>query len=935
MITLSTSTVQPSIGDEGYPDLARRVSTGLPFGISVIILTIALGIAGAARAENECGRPEAGTPIVCSPSNYDAATDGNIVYRPSEAHGGEFKIRLTDDLSLRYDHRATPIDDHLFFPGSEGTRFHSAVRVETSADYEGDISLSSFADVTSTGRGISLSHNGKSGSLRTEILGGSFSVESDWIRAFPIHSYRGDLHETDQEFSGDNDLIVRNAVVNSDGAWGGIVGFQGGEGHMNIAVQNTAIKVDSQWATGIGGFHVGTGDVDIEVEDVDIEVRAPITSSDGIYGFHSGTGDTDIKIRDVDIGVHSDLYSNGISFIYRDKAAGKLSIDARNVDIEVLGERYLDGIFGMHDSTSTGDIDVDVRSSTFVTNGADSGGFSFVHDGIGDIDISAIDVDVKVHGDRSVGIGGGQRYRGTGDIAIDVRDSTVAVTGESVAGIRSFNFSGEGSILVRVDGGSIKAEGTGSSGILVGLTGRIFGGRTGPIKSPAVGSVLMDEIEPDTGSGAGRVHAQNVFVNGRVRGGSGIGAGVRLYTGGQVEVGPQGSLGAASGVAVRAEGDGAALRVDLTLDGRQLSEAIEGEIRNDDGRTTVALNGVLLHDGMTGATGVWAPNGARDISLTAAETVAGRAFSAADFVTSLYAPRAAVYEMLPGFMLRLDDRGAVGNRLRKPGSPAWVMVSSGHGQYESNQASVGAAYDFGRFEAEAGLDFALSGEEDVTGWASLRHVRGSADVSALTGGGKIDASGFGVSFGASWENAAGYHANGRILVTRLDTDLRADGRGLLKEGADANILTLGVEAGRRFSLADDMSLMPQAWLTLSDVSMDGFRDAVGSRVSLGQADRSIVGLGIVMETNPSRDDSDHTFALRGRLGVERVVSDVETGMDVSDERLDSQAARTLGVLGLGAVQRWNRWSLSGEISASGLGTDESSYAASLRLGTQF
>ena len=130
-------------------------------------------------------------------------------------------------------------------------------------------------------------------------------------------------------------------------------------------------------------------------------------------------------------------------------------------------------------------------------------------------------------------------------------------------------------------------------------------------------------------------------------------------------------------------------------------------------------------------------------------------------------------------------------------------------------------------------------------------------------------------------------------------------------------------------------LMPQAWLTLSDVSMDGFRDAVGSRVSLGQADRAIVGLGIVMETNPSRDDSDHTFALHGRLGVERVVSDVETGMDVSGERLDSQAARTLGVLGLGAVQRWDRWSLSGEISASGLGTDESSYAASLRLGTQF
>lgn len=60
MITFSISTVQPSIGDEGYPDLARRVSTGLPFGISVIILTIALGIAGAGRERMRSAGPKPG-----------------------------------------------------------------------------------------------------------------------------------------------------------------------------------------------------------------------------------------------------------------------------------------------------------------------------------------------------------------------------------------------------------------------------------------------------------------------------------------------------------------------------------------------------------------------------------------------------------------------------------------------------------------------------------------------------------------------------------------------------------------------------------------------------------------------------------------------------------------------------------------------------------
>ena len=1023
MNKIATLAFRPGIGDAGYPGLARRMSAGLPFGIAVIGLAVALGVAGAAQAENECGKPEAGTPVVCSPSNYDAATDGNIVYRTGGADEGDFTIRLTDDLSVHYD-RDDPFDDQPVFPAS-GAPLYSAVRIETDADYTGDISLFSSADVTSNGRGVSVSHYGTSGAVRTEIAGGTLSTASELSWAYAIHSYRGDGYQTGEEVSGNLDLIVRDVVVDSEGARAGIAGFQRAEGDLNVAVQDSAINVDAELATGVYGSHHGTGDfsievqnvdieargsggvdgiygyhrgagdtdiavrdvdieihsgaspwvqtgvlgyrrgegdlhvtvqdaaievdaelavglfaahrgtgdVGIEIQDVDIKVRGP-SSVDGIYGFHLGSGDADIAVRNVDIEARGDEHSNGIGFSYwRSSATGNLSFDARDVDVEVHGERYLDGMFGMH--RGTGDIDVDVRRGTFVTNGTDSGGISFVHDGDGDIDIAARDVDIEVHGDRSVGIGGGQRYDGTGDIAIDVRDSTIAVTGESVAGIRSFNFSGEGSISVRVDGGTITAEGEGSSGILVGLTGRIFGRRTGPIKAPAGEDVEVDVDEPGDGSAAAGYRPQDVYVNGRVRGGTGVGAGVRLYGGGRVEIGSRGSVGADSGVAVRAEAEGAALHVGVDLDGRQPSEAIAGEIRNDDGRTTVAVNGVVLHDGMTGATGVWAPNGARDVSLAASETVAGRAFVLTDFVTGPYAPRAAVYEALPGFMLRLDNRGAAGKRLRSPGSPAWVRVAGSQGSYEPNRASVGAAYDFGRFETEVGLEYTLSREKNVTGWVSLRNVRGSADVSAPTGGGKIQAAGYGVSFGASWENAAGYYASGRASVTRYEADLRADDRGLLKEDESATVRTFGIETGRRFSLANDLALTPQAWLIRSDVSMGDFRDAVGSRVSLRDSARTTVGIGVVAETALSWDGGERKLDLHGRLGVERVLGDAETVADVSGEHLNSEAASTRGVLGLGVAYRWNQWSLGGEVSTSGLGSDDTDYAASLRLGMQF
>ena len=928
----ATLGVRRGIGKTRYPGLAGRLSAGLPFAMAVILLVAVLGGDGTAWAENECGGPAAGTPVVCSSSNYDADTDGNIVYRPSDTHRGDFTIRLSDDVHIHYD-RDDPNDDQLLFP-LFGDALYSAVRIETDAEHTGDVSFFSSADVTSNARGLSVGHYGKSGAMRTEISGGSFSIESDWPPAFAIHSYRGDEFDANDEFSGDHEVVVRDVVIDlEEAASAGVIAAQKVAGNLNVAVQDSAINVDAPGATGIWGVHTSTGDVDIEVRDSDIEVRGGGSGADGIYGFHFGSGDTDIVAHGVDIEVHGEQYSNGIAYGYwRKEETGNLSYDVQDADIEAHGERYLDGVWGIH--KGTGDIDVDVHRAAIVVNGADSGGMSWVHDGDGGIDIAVGDSDIEVNGDRSVGIGAGQRYEATGDIVIDVRDTTVAATGESIAGIRSFHMSGEGSISVRVDGGTIVAQGPGSSGVLVGLTGRIFGDRTGPIKAPAGGEIEVDAVVPGDRSRGDVNPPQSVMVNGHVRGGMGVGAGVRLYGGGRVEIGPQGSVGAQSGVAVRAEGDGVPLHVGVALDGRRPGEAIAGDIRNDDGRTTIVVNGTTLHDGMAGATGLRAPHGARDVTLAASGTIAGRAFSVADFVTS-YAPRAALYEALPGFMLRLENGGAADKRLRSSGSPVWARLSVGERGYEPDRSHVGAAYDIRRFEAEAGVEFTLLRQANVTGWASLRHVQGSADVSAPTGGGKIEASGIGPSLGLSWETAAGYFANGRISMTRYETDLRADGRGLLKEGVGATINTLGVEVGRRFSLADDLSLMPQAWLTHSDVSMDGFQDAVGSRVSLAETERSIGGLGIATETTHSWGGGEGKLVLRGRLGVEGVLGDAETVAEVSGERLHSEAARTWGVLGLSAAYRWNQSALGAEVSASGLGSDENSYAASLRLVVQF
>ena len=414
--------VQPSTGNTGKRVLAWRRGAGIQVAIAAIVLAVALGSPGAAWADNECGPPEAGAPVVCSSATYDAATDGNIVYRPSETHDGDFSIRLSDDVHVRYD-RHDPDDDQLIFPGV-GVPLYSAVRIETDADHAGDISFFSSADVTSNARGISVGHYGKSGAMRTEISGGSLSIDSDWSRAFAIHSYRGDEFDDDGEFSGDHDVIVRDVDIDlDDAASAGIVGVQTVAGNLNVAVEDSAIHVDAPRATGVWSVHGSAGDVDIAVRDTDIEVRGP-GGIDAIYGYHLGTGDTNIVARDVDIAVHGDEYSNGIAFGYwLEDQTGNLTIDAQDVDIEVHGERYLDGIWGIQ--KGTGDIDVNVRGAAIVTNGADSGGMSFVHDGDGGIDVTAHDVDIEVHGDRSVGIGpdNAMRARGTFPLTFAMRRS--------------------------------------------------------------------------------------------------------------------------------------------------------------------------------------------------------------------------------------------------------------------------------------------------------------------------------------------------------------------------------------------------------------------------------------------------------------------------------------------------------------------------------
>ena len=865
----------PAQGGNRHALPRGRSGTGprLSRASAALVLATALGVAGPARAENECGLPAAGEEIVCSPSTYDPS-EGNILYGHDETGEdettGDFALRLTGDLSINYDSARPGDDAHVVPVDPESRRNYGAVWITPGrfGEYAGDVSLHSSADVTANARGVFAGHYGKSGALRMEVSGGDIAttgVEAHAIRGFRYLGSAGELV-----------VVVRGATIDTEGDYAyGVSSVSRGDGDIHLDVRESSLTIAGRATAGILGIHEGEGDLNVRAQDLDISAAGE--DADGVYAQHDGTGDA--------------------------------NLDVRNGSITTTGEGA-EGVFAQH--VGAGDLILDVRGVSVTTTGAGSSGIYGNHLQMhGNVVVRVRGGDVSTAGEgNAFGVRG--FHSGAGAVDMDLQETTIATTGAGAHGAAIYRF-GSGSARIAVDGGSVHAAGAKASGIQIG-------------RLREDGSV---EFASPVGEDGYR--RQSVSVNAPVTGGSGENAaGVHLAGGGRVAIGPRGRVGAASGVAILASGGAPKLGVEMDLDGRRAGDVVDGVIRNDGGETTLVVNGVTLHEGATGATGAEAANGARDVSVRASETVAGRTFTPVDFIER-HAPRAAVYEALPGFLLRLGDGRPAGRRVTRPDSPAWVRISGARGSFEPRRASVGAEYDFRRGSAEAGLDVALG--ENVTGTLSLRHVSGAAEVASSYGGGDIEAEGLGVAAHLTWRGSDGYYGRGRLAFTSYDVDLSSRERGSLAREVEANGRHLAIEAGRRIAFGETATLTPRAWAARRSLSGGAFTDAVGSRVSVARKTRSTGGIGLSAETARALEDGELT--LRASVGVERALGGADTATGVSGERLVSETSDTRILLGLGGTWRKERFSLGAQVTAGGPDSDDAEYSARISLDWKF
>ena len=310
-----------------------------------------------------------------------------------------------------------------------------------------------------------------------------------------------------------------------------------------------------------------------------------------------------------------------------------------------------------------------------------------------------------------------------------------------------------------------------------------------------------------------------------------------------------------------------------------------------------------------------------------------------------YAPRAALYEALPGFLLRLTGRGPAGAGSR-PGNLAFpecarlVPGLGGRGQVRARAFDRRCMdYDFTRVQAELGVTLSSPAPwaEGLTGSLAMSAMPKGHDHGHIPHGRRrsLDAQGLGVAFGVAYQGVtAGAYFNGWGLVTHYDVDVASEAEGLLKRDAGVLAHAFGLETGHRVRLTAATHLTPRVWLVRSDLSMDRFTDAVNAQVALQAAEHLAGGVGMLVSTQYVWD-ADRTLALRGSVDVEQAFNDRETVVDVSGEALTSDSRNTRVLVGLGGAYHWGRFSVNGEVSVGGLDVSDQEIFGQLTLGVWF
>ena len=632
----------------------------------------------------------------------------------------------------------------------------------------------------------------------------------------------------------------------------------GGDGvSVDAAAGDVFVTADDVKGRG-AGIRVRTGDGGTGVE---ISAGSAEGGVDGISVDHGGSG----EVRITATGAVSGARGDGV---HARSDAGPISV---RVSGAVSGGAAAGGA-AIRTNGASAAVTLESGASVRAT-----GGGAAVMDGAGAA-LVTVREGASILGGVSLGAGADELVLAGGDFggitALDGgpgrdalrieagRGSLPALSNGAVSGVESVIVSGdaviEGDLLLgedagelvfadgaRIDGHGRLDGGGGASLSLRGVSGEMDAARLSGWTSLEIGEGSRVTL---AGTGLGRDAAESLSVAGTMAFGSDARAGDAFTVegdfegGGRVEIDADLAAGSADRLVIEGDVSGTteiALR-DLTPSGAEPSGtemavvSVGGEADASAFRLAggAVARGAFLYDlRMAPEGGVFslvADGGVSDTgaALRSSDAAIARGLARAATLQARAAARAvaSVWARI-GSAATFSERGAalagrdaVDLSARKT-RPVWMRL---HGDRWDYGAGGAAMIDSSGFEV--GMDL-LSRESSAGKWiAGLTAQYGTVGAEAAAGGGvgRQGASGYGVGATLSWLGYGGFYADAQAQAGISDSDFSSDSGGSIRSGVSARTAVAALELGWRVAASDSATIVPQAQISMSGVSGDGF-----------------------------------------------------------------------------------------------------------------
>ncbi|CEJ12344.1 Outer membrane protein IcsA autotransporter precursor [bacterium YEK0313] len=306
----------------------------------------------------------------------------------------------------------------------------------------------------------------------------------------------------------------------------------------------------------------------------------------------------------------------------------------------------------------------------------------------------------------------------------------------------------------------------------------------------------------------------------------------------------------------------------------------------------------------------------------------------------IYQPGVPLYEAYAQVLSQLNGlptlQQRVGNRTWSGGettvSPAgegwaafdrqglWGRIEGAHSRFSPAASTSGTGFTSNLWRAQIGLDGRLveANAGSLIAGVTAHYGEISAQVASLFGNGWIRSQGYGFGGTLTWYGQSGFYVDAQAQATWFDSKLTSDTLSrVMNPGRNGGFgYALGLEAGRRFAIAPQLSLTPQVQLIYSSVRFDRFIDPFGAQVSLDRGESLRSRFGLAVDFEQSWRDASGSLSRSRVYGIANLTYEFLGGMrtDVSGAKLISAGERLMGGIGVGGTYSWgdSRYALYGE-----------------------